>query len=115
MRIVPKPEWAPHQCCVTMRTEDPEGFIATGMSLPFVDPSIDVSIGAVRMMGRLIGLEDPASRDERIAALEAENADLRERLLEAERFQDAAEYTLQRFGTKVKNKPGRKPNEKVAA
>jgi hypothetical protein len=112
MRIVPKPEWAPHQCPVTMRFEDPEGFIDTGMNFPYVDPYISVSIGGVRDMARLIGLVDPSERDKRIVSLEAENAELRERVAEADRFAEAAEYTLQRFGAKVQRKPGRK---KVAA
>jgi hypothetical protein len=41
--------------------------------------------------------------------LEAQVEGLLAQVAEAERFAEAAEYTLERFGSKVSSSPGRKP------
>jgi hypothetical protein len=86
MQVVPKPDWVPHFCAVSGRSEDPDGFIDTENFLPFFEPRIYVSMTSARELGRRAGLVDREQwqdlidqREEsaaRIAALEARVAEL---------------------------------------
>lgn len=118
MRIVDHPAIRPHRCAVIpyLGASNASGFIDTGMDLD--REHVYVSFEAVCEMAKMLGWVGPSvakGQEARIAELEAEIDDLHAQLQEADRFAEAAEYTLGRFGSKVQNKPGRKPKtEKVA-
>jgi hypothetical protein len=104
---------APGCCIVTQSETGP--FIDTGLTPPLVDPRVYVSRQAVIDMGVLFGFPRPdeheATKRELDTAL-THIEQLKGQLEEADRYADAAEYTLRAtFGddTKIKNKPGRKP------
>lgn len=106
----------PHYCAVSGRTDGP--LIDTGNTLAGYDPRVYVGPLGVDQLARFAGWTSPAERldlDERLDGLERENADLSEQIREADKFADAAEYTLSRFGQKVQKKPGRPPARKEAA
>lgn len=100
---------------MNLSSEDPGGFVDTGLTPAVIDPRVYVSRQAVIDMARLFGMPDPDQFAEVLAAaeqLDHENRALREQLAEADRYAEAAEYTLKAtFGSdaKIKNKPGRKP------
>lgn len=113
MRWVQHAAIRPHHCAVipyVANSNARAGFFDTGNDFRDQDHCY-ISVEAVQEMARLIGWQPStvlkpleakvAARDERIAELEAEVA-------EHEKFRDAAEYTLEKFGSKVRNKPGRK-------
>jgi hypothetical protein len=112
--VVPRPELSPGYCIVTMSSEDPGGFIDTGLSPAAVDPRIYISRQAVIDMGRHFGLPTPEQAESYIESIETmarRIEDLEHQLAEADRYAEAAEYTLKAtFGdaTKIRNKPGRK-------
>ena len=113
MRYVQHAAIAPHRCAVIpfIGNSNGRGFIDTGQDLRGWDPHVYVSVEAAEEMAKFIGWSPKtaeqavqvklAERDKRIAELEAE-------LAEADRFRDAATYTLETFGSKVRHKPGRK-------
>lgn len=113
MRWVQHAAIRPHRCAVipyVANSNAKAGFFDTGNDFRDQDHCY-VSVEAVEEMARQIGWQPSTvtaplqakivAKDERIADLEAE-------LEEAEKFKDAAEYTLGRFETKIRNKPGRK-------
>ncbi len=114
MRWVQAAASRPHKCAVIPfigNSNAAGGFIDTGQRLEGWDPHVYISVQAAEEMARFLGwqpaiaetaqLQKLQSRDEEIAALKAEVAEL-------ERFRDAAEYTLSTIGQKVRAKPGRK-------
>ena len=107
----------PGQCAVNLSSEDPGGFVDTLLTVPAVDPRVYVSRQAVIDMGRLFGFPEPAEVDELRQAnreLSSMVEDLKAQLQEADRYAEAAEYTLTAtFGdkTKIRHKPGRKAKE----
>ncbi len=117
MHIVPKPEWMPHECAVTLQSEDPRGFVDTGMNLPYVDPRVYVSAQAVEDMGRLFGFPTQAEHAELEAELEqlkADNLQLLQELEGAERLADAAYTSLER-AVRDHPEPSPEATERVAA
>lgn len=104
---------APGCCIVTQSEQGP--FIDTGLTPALVDPRIYVSRQAVIDMGRMFGLPTPHEYEGMVRALDTLTThveQLKGELEEADRYADAAEYTLKAtFGddTRIKNKPGRKP------
>lgn len=44
------------QCAVTGRTEDAQGFLDTGFINPETDKPVVISVGAVKEMGRIVGM-----------------------------------------------------------
>jgi hypothetical protein len=84
------------------------GFFDTGQDMRG-DDHVYISVEAVEDMARAMGWGPKdvvlAARVER---QEKEIADLKVQVAEADRFAEAAEYTLERFGSKVRAKPGRK-------
>lgn len=115
MQLVDRPVMEPGHCIVNLSHEDTGGFVDTCLSVPTVDPRIYVSRQAVIDMGRLFGFMDPIEADVLSDALETATKridHLEGQLAEADRYAEAAEYTLKAsFGndTKIRNKPGRKP------
>lgn len=115
MQIVDRPNIQPGHCIVNLSAEDTRGFIDTGLDPAVVDPRVYVSYAAVRDMARLFGFVDPVelgARDEALEHALKRIEDLEDQLAEADRYAEAAEYTLSAtFGdkTKIRNKPGRKP------
>lgn len=118
MRLVDQAVIRPMRCAVLpyKGNTNSAGFIDTGSELDL--EHVYVSFEAVVEMATMLGWSGPSAvrgLNEQIAALEAENDDLRAQVQEADRFAEAAEYTLTRFGQKVQNKPGRKAKQKVEA
>jgi hypothetical protein len=107
----------PGKCIVSLTSEDPGGFIDTGLTPAVIDPRVYVSRQAVIDMGRMFGFPTPdelAGLNEQVEQMTHEVKELREQLAEADRYAEAAEYTLKAtFGqdTKIRSKPGRKPKE----
>jgi hypothetical protein len=105
--IVPRPEQQPGHCIATLKSEDPEGFLDTGLVPAVVDPRVYVSVSWLKECAVKLGYvpaEDLEQANRRIALL-------LEQVAEADKFAEAAEYTLGRFGQQVRNKPGRKPTK----
>lgn len=100
-------------CCIVNQS-DTGPFIDTGLTPALVDPRIYVSRQAVIDMAAHFGIPRPAELDAVLSEnyrLRSENDQLRRELAEADRYAEAAEYTLKAsFGddTKIKHKPGRK-------
>ncbi len=100
----------PFHCCVTGSNEGP--LIDTGNTLVGFDHRVYVGMAGVGVLARFAGWTSPGERealDAEVARLEREVADLRAEVEEADRFEEAARYTLGRFDAKVHRKPGRKP------
>lgn len=120
MRWVEVAAGRPHRCAVIpfIGQSDPEGFIQTGATLDGFDNEVYVSVKGVRALVQACGWPTPEQYRElqaRAEALEHAKRDLELQVQEADRFAEAAEYTLGRFGERVRNKPGRKPKAKEAA
>lgn len=119
MQIVDRPEVYPGHCIVNLSSEDAGGFIDTLLTPAAVDPRVYVSRQAVIDMGRLFGFPTPEETQALSEALESATKhvdQLEAELAEADRYAEAAEYTLKAtFGSdqKIRAKPGRKA--KVAA
>jgi hypothetical protein len=91
----------------------PKGYVQTGSKIGIDDNAVYLSIEGLEQVA--LKFLDVVRRDElrevqeRVAELERRNLDLQEQVREADRFAEAAEYTLGRFGSKVQKKPGRRP------
>lgn len=113
MRWVQQAAIRPHRCAVIPfigNSNSTRGFIDTGQELRERD-QVYVSVEAVEQMAAMIGWVSSgrAQADEaKIKRLEAEVRQLEIQVEEADRFAEAAEYTMARFGSKVRAKPGRK-------
>lgn len=111
MRFVQRAEIRPGRCAVLPQIggDHPLGFFDCG-EMPGFDNRVFVSVVAAEEMARKLGWTPPVERQEleaRVAALEGEVDRLGEEVREADRFAEAAEYTLGKFGEKVRRKPGR--------
>ena len=116
MRIVHKLPARPHCCAVYphLGSQQIEGYIETGTTLPEIDPEIYVSVVAARAMAELIGwvpgdrlLTETQKVDEanqRVRELEAENAELHRRFESID--------VLASAGYVARKKPGRPPTSK---
>lgn len=121
MRLIDKPSGRPGFCAVFAgKSQDPEGFVHTGMVLPGWDPEVTVSVAAVREMARLVGLPTDTERDE--AVLRAEAAELllteAQEEIESLRAQVAAFGVLKQAGVVQEKRPPGRPRknpEPVAA
>lgn len=111
MQVVERPGLEPGYCIATLSSEDPRGFVDTGLSPAVIDPRIYVSAQAIIDMGRLFGLPSPEEHAvalEKIAELGTRVEQLEEDNINLERDVQSAEWTLERqFATKIQNKPGR--------
>lgn len=121
MRHVDRVDSHPFACAVLPQVgrEHERGYIRTFNIIPSGahDPEVFVSVVAIEQLAHEIGhptrdefeargrlLEE---QQERIEQLEAENKSLRE-------FEQAAVYSLEHVGQKVRKKPGPRPKEEVA-
>lgn len=110
MQRVDRPTIDPAKCAVLLKTDDPVGWIDTGIDLTGFDPHVYVSHGAVREMARLFGYLTP----EESVALMTERDELAARVgeleleLEEKSSEVAAVYTLKNAGFVQGAKPGRK-------
>lgn len=121
MRWVQQATLPPHRCAVIPfkgNASTVKGFIDTGMDLPGWDPHVYVSVEAVEAMAKAVGWvprSDLTAVVVQVKERDARIAELEERVREAEKFRESAEYTLGQFGAKVQRKPGRPPKTKAAA
>lgn len=109
MMLVSRPLAPPHLCAVTGRSEDPHGFMDTGVTLPGFEPRIYISHhGAARLMeafgfptpyAHADALDEIARLRTRLAELESENAGMAAQL--------EAVAVLKRYGARAERKPGR--------
>ena len=118
MRRVPRCEMRPLHCAVfpQLGAGHAKGYFDTANTIGLTDEHIYVSVEAVESLARELGWyspEDAAAHGRAFEALERENRELVEQVAEADKFAESAEYTLQRFGSKVQKKPGR-PKSKAA-
>lgn len=114
MRIVPQAVTRPHHCAMYphLGSAHRKGYFDVGSELPGFDNHGYVSVEFVESAARhlkWVSADEVKTLTDEIGRLERECADLREQLREADQFAEAAEYTLNHFNTKVKQKPGRKP------
>jgi hypothetical protein len=113
VRRCDKPNFAPYKCAATLRGEDREGWIDTGIQLTGFDPHVYLSFAAVKTAAHLVGFADPAPLHDRIAELERENADLQLQLREADKLVDAIDV-FESAGFRARKKPGRPPSKAAA-
>lgn len=119
MRFVQHAAIRPHHCAAIpyMGNSNSQGFFDTGSELDGFDNHVYISVEAVAEMAQLMGWSHPSALDKlerEKAALQAQVDQLQAEVKEADKFAEAAEYTLGKFGAKVQKKPGRPPKEKVA-
>lgn len=112
MRFVEHATIRPQHCAVfpSLGARHSKGYIDTHVDLD--RERVYISVEAVEQLATLQGWHPPerqAAYDDMLAAKDAEIADLRERLVEADRFAEAAKYTLGKFGQTVQRKPGPRP------
>jgi hypothetical protein len=114
VRLVQQANIRPHRCAVIpfMGNSNSAGFIDTGNDLDL--EHVYVSYEAVCEMAGMLGWAGPSAlkqRDAQIASLQARVDQLQAEVEEADKFAEAAEYTLGKFGQKVQRKPGRPKKE----
>lgn len=115
MRWVDQATCRPFRCAVVPYVGNGSGhsFIDTGQDLDL--EHVYISDAGAEVVAQMLGWSPPhelrqaqaqiADLEQRLALAEAE-------LSEADKFEQSARYTLERFGEKPRNKPGRKPNKK---
>jgi hypothetical protein len=107
MFITDKPYSEPGLCALTMRNEDPEGFVQGPDSQPGL---VYVSGSAVRELLVAFGhttKEDHAEALDKLATVTAENAQLRAELEDARGILSAID-TLESEGFRTRKRPGPK-------
>lgn len=108
MQIVDKPLHHPGRCLASLKSEDREGFIDTGLEaldmdpVVFTDPHIYISVTWLKEQARKLGMVE----GEQVEDLRREVSDLKAEVAEADRFAENVEYTLSHLGGRVKSKPG---------
>lgn len=80
MDIVSRPEMSPGHCMFSLKSEDPLGFIDTGLSPACVDPRVYASVSVVREYATKLGMVD----GDVVASLERKVHDLELQLAEAD-------------------------------
>jgi hypothetical protein len=113
VRRCEKPVFEPYMCAATLRGEDRDGWIDTGLQLRGFDPHVYLSFAAVKTAALIVGWEDPAPLKDRIAELERENADLAEQLASADQELNAI-HILKGRGYAAAKRPGRPPTKQAA-
>jgi len=119
MRLSPTPQGRPGTCAILPgRGSDPEGFVTTGHVIPGWDPEVVLSVAGIREAARFIGLptqEQVQELTEERDGLAAHLAELEDEVQSLREFEQAATYSLEHLGSKVRKKPGRKPADKQPA
>lgn len=116
MHIIEKATYPPGYCAISTSPDGP--FFDTGTNLPGLNPRVYLAVSAVEQLARerlgMVSKEHVAVLAAEVAALHSSSEALLERIAEAERFEEAARYTLEKFGQEVRHKPGRrKPSVKA--
>lgn len=121
MRFAERAAIRPHHCFVFphLGANHAKGFIDTGNDLTCIDPHAYLSIEAVEQCAQFIGYptrEEHAAAVDRVAVLEAELAQVRAALDEADRVIEAIDVIESR-DFRARKKAGRPPrkNEEVVA
>lgn len=114
MRIVPSPDRRPHSCAITGKSEDPGGFLDTGVELPWAEPRIYISAHGASLIAEQF---DYVSKDIAAQAIEqlmregeeksAEIEQLHQRITELEGAVKAVDVLVSE-GFRARSKPGRK-------
>jgi hypothetical protein len=102
MNVVARPEMAPGFCLLSLKDEDPEGFVDFAISPAVVDPRVYASVGFLKECGRKLGQVDGSV----VEGLERRIADLEAQLAEADRELNAV-YVLKNGRFNPASKPGR--------
>lgn len=102
MDVVPRPELVPGHCIASLKSEDPEGFIDTGLCPPVVDPRVYLAVSVVREYATKLGMVDGTV----VAELEARITDLEQQLAETDRELNAI-HVLKARGYVPTKRPGR--------
>lgn len=108
MVIVDRPEIAPGHCMLSLKSEDPLGFIDTLLTPAVVDPRVYASVSVVMEWARKLGMVDGAD----LEALERRVEDLEAQLAEADSELNAI-HILKGRGYQAAKRPGR-PAQKAA-
>lgn len=118
MRWVDQAALHPHRCAVLPYVGN------SSTTRGFLDTGVDVDLDRIYLSGEFFEHVIPLMGfvpEGRVKGLERKVDDLNAKVAELEaevaghvRFREAAEYTLGQFGSKVRNKPGRKPEKAVA-
>lgn len=110
MHFVEVAAFRPQRCAVVpyIGAHHPNGFIDTGNELD--GNRIYISLVGLAEMARVARIIPPAVPDltDELSAANSRISELEAELEEAQKFRDAAEYTLSTIGQKVRAKPGRK-------
>ena len=110
MNRVPSPVLPPHQCLLTGRGSDPDGFFTVpGAVVKALDPVPYVCASIVRDMARDLGWVSPAEHAvvcEELAAAQSRVTELESRLAALEQKFDAIDV-LASAGFQARKKPGR--------
>lgn len=123
MRWVDQASIRPMRCAVLPYVGNGGGnaFIDTGMELDGFDNHVYISDVAAEAIAReMLGWVPPGElrgAQVEIERLNARVSELEDELAEADKFAESARYTLEKFGTQVRKKPGRpkKKEEEVTA
>lgn len=102
MDVVARPEMSPGHCLLSLKSEDPEGFIDTGLSPACVDPRVYASVSVIKEWATKLGMVDSAAIDR----LERQITDLQAQLAEADDELNAI-HILKARGYTAARKPGR--------
>ena len=116
MRLVDRPERMPHHCAVTLKADDPKGFVDTGTELPCIDPHIYLSVSWLHDIALDVGLVDEAQLREaldRVESLEHQLAAKQDELAAVNAELDAISVIESSERFKARRKPG--PKKKAAA
>ena len=114
LRIVPHALTRPHRCAMwpQLGARHPKGYFDVGTDDPEGWNHSYVSVEFVEQAAKQLGFASPdevALLKDTVANHERSIESLEQEVREADRFAEAAEYTLNHFGSKVRQKPGRKP------
>lgn len=117
MRYVERLHIRPMHCLAIpfLGANHPKGYVDFGVELTGFDNHVAISVEAMQQAARdvpqcgLVSKEFLTLALAESKALKRENEDLKEQLAEADKFAEAAEWTLRHFDTRVQQKPGRKP------
>ena len=115
MRFVERCEIRPLHCAVLpqLGARHVKGYVDTGSRVGPTEEQVYVSIEALEILSHkfldVVRRDELKQAQDRITDLEHKLRAAEDELREADKFAEAAEYTLGRFGQHVRNKPGRKP------
>lgn len=111
MRVVPKLEFYPSHCVVFPQiSHDPDGFVDTGNTLPYVEPRVGISLTACRALGEKAGMVSGDVHQKALDEVERLSDELalaHAELAETQAFQDAIDV-IESKEFRARRKPGPK-------